>query len=155
VPNGEVIANVSQAPAGTEVSISFSKLQASPPLVLSAIGDSSAAQGAERSTTASASLLRAARAATPIILRVMEGSSRIRVQTARTFYLGRERCAKFLIFANLRVKRAGDLVPVIRSIQASGASVRHVAAELTRRGITAARGGRWSAVQVRRVLERV
>ena len=52
-------------------------------------------------------------------------------------------------------KRAGDLVPVIRSIQAGGASLRQVATELTRRGITAARGGRWSAVQVKRVLERV
>jgi DNA invertase Pin-like site-specific DNA recombinase len=51
-------------------------------------------------------------------------------------------------------KRAGDLVPVIRSIQAGGASLRQVAAELTRRGITSARGGRWSAVQVRRVLAR-
>jgi DNA invertase Pin-like site-specific DNA recombinase len=51
-------------------------------------------------------------------------------------------------------KRAGDLVPVIRSLQAGGASLRQVAAELTRRGITTARGGRWSAVQVKRVLER-
>jgi DNA invertase Pin-like site-specific DNA recombinase len=50
-------------------------------------------------------------------------------------------------------KRAGDLVPVIRSIQAGGASLRHVAAELTRRGIRTARGGQWSAVQVKRVLE--
>jgi len=51
-------------------------------------------------------------------------------------------------------KRAGDLMPVIQSIQAGGASLRQVAAELTQRGITAARGGRWSAVQVKRVLER-
>jgi DNA invertase Pin-like site-specific DNA recombinase len=50
-------------------------------------------------------------------------------------------------------KRAGDLVPVIRGMQAGGASLRQVAAELTRRGITAARGGQWSAVQVKRVLE--
>jgi DNA invertase Pin-like site-specific DNA recombinase len=52
-------------------------------------------------------------------------------------------------------KRAGDLVPVVQSIQAGGASLRQVAAELTRRGITSARGGSWSAVQVRRVLERI
>jgi DNA invertase Pin-like site-specific DNA recombinase len=51
-------------------------------------------------------------------------------------------------------KRAGDLVPVIRSLQASGASLRQVAAELTRRGIRTARGEQWSAVQVKRVLER-
>jgi hypothetical protein len=52
-------------------------------------------------------------------------------------------------------KRAGDLVPIVQSIQAGGASLRQVAVELTRRGITTARGGRWSAVQVKRVLERV
>jgi DNA invertase Pin-like site-specific DNA recombinase len=51
-------------------------------------------------------------------------------------------------------KRAGDLVPVIRGMQASGASLRQVAAELTRRGIRTARGEQWSAVQVKRVLER-
>jgi DNA invertase Pin-like site-specific DNA recombinase len=51
-------------------------------------------------------------------------------------------------------KRAGDLVPVIRGMQAGGASLRQVAAELTRRGITAAQGGSWSAIQVKRVLER-
>src|SRR4051812_47226824 len=38
-------------------------------------------------------------------------------------------------------KRAGDLVPVIRSIQASGISLRQVAAELTRRGIIVVREG--------------
>jgi DNA invertase Pin-like site-specific DNA recombinase len=36
-------------------------------------------------------------------------------------------------------KRAGDLMPVIRSIQVGGASLRQVADELTRRGIMAAR----------------
>jgi DNA invertase Pin-like site-specific DNA recombinase len=51
-------------------------------------------------------------------------------------------------------KRAGDLVPVIRGMQAGGASLRQVAAELTRRGLTAAQGGSWSAIQVKRVLER-
>lgn len=51
-------------------------------------------------------------------------------------------------------KRAADIAPVILELQASGASLRSVAAELTARGIPAPRGGGWSAVQVKRVLER-
>jgi DNA invertase Pin-like site-specific DNA recombinase len=51
------------------------------------------------------------------------------------------------------VKRAGDMLPIIQAIQAEGAtSLRQVAAVLNQRGITAARGGEWSAVQVRRLL---
>jgi DNA invertase Pin-like site-specific DNA recombinase len=51
-------------------------------------------------------------------------------------------------------KRSGDLVPVIESIQAAGiTSLRKIAASLNGRGIPAARGGSWSAVQVKRVLE--
>jgi DNA invertase Pin-like site-specific DNA recombinase len=50
-------------------------------------------------------------------------------------------------------KRAADLVPVIRSLQAEGhASLRAVAAVLNDRGIPTARGGVWSAVQVQRVI---
>lgn len=51
--------------------------------------------------------------------------------------------------------RAEDLAPVIADIQAGGAvSLRQIAAALNARGIPAARGGRWSAVQVARVVER-
>jgi DNA invertase Pin-like site-specific DNA recombinase len=50
-------------------------------------------------------------------------------------------------------RRAADLVPVIRSLQAEGhESLRAVAAVLNDRGITTARGGQWSAIQVQRVL---
>jgi DNA invertase Pin-like site-specific DNA recombinase len=50
-------------------------------------------------------------------------------------------------------ERASDLVPVIRKLQSQGhTSLRAVAAELNDRGITTARGGEWSAVQVQRVL---
>ncbi len=50
-------------------------------------------------------------------------------------------------------KRSGDLLPVIADLQVSGViSARKVAEGLNRRGITAARGGAWTAVQVRRVL---
>ncbi|MCJ2060331.1 recombinase family protein [Methylobacterium sp. J-048] len=51
--------------------------------------------------------------------------------------------------------RASDLIPVIAEIQARGAaSLRAIAAELNARRIETARGGEWSAVQVKRVLER-
>jgi DNA invertase Pin-like site-specific DNA recombinase len=52
-------------------------------------------------------------------------------------------------------KRHADLSPVIESIQAAGrTSPQQIADALNARGITAARGGEWSAVQVRRVLDR-
>jgi hypothetical protein len=52
-------------------------------------------------------------------------------------------------------RHKADLAPIIWDIQAAGASsLRQVAAELTRRGITTAQGRAWSAVQVQRVMER-
>lgn len=51
--------------------------------------------------------------------------------------------------------RASDLMPVIESIKAEGAtSLRQIAAVLNVRGITTARGGEWSAVQVQRLMGR-
>jgi DNA invertase Pin-like site-specific DNA recombinase len=51
--------------------------------------------------------------------------------------------------------RAADLMPTIAELQAAGAtSLRAVAAGLNERGIPTARGGKWSAVQVQRVLDR-
>jgi hypothetical protein len=53
------------------------------------------------------------------------------------------------------LNRAGDLLPVIESIKAEGAtSLRQIAAVLNERGITTARGSEWGAVQVQRVLTR-
>ena len=50
-------------------------------------------------------------------------------------------------------RRAADLLPVIEAIKAVGAvSLRDIAAALNERSIPTARGGEWSAVQVRRVL---
>jgi DNA invertase Pin-like site-specific DNA recombinase len=50
-------------------------------------------------------------------------------------------------------RRTNDLLPVIADIQADGkTSLRQIATELNHREIQAARGGRWSAVQVARVL---
>lgn len=50
-------------------------------------------------------------------------------------------------------KRAADLFPIVETIQAEGAgSLREIAAGLNQRGITTARGGNWSAVQVQRLL---
>lgn len=51
--------------------------------------------------------------------------------------------------------RAGDVSPIIRELQASGASLRTVAAELTARGIPTPRGaGAWTAMGVKRAVER-
>jgi DNA invertase Pin-like site-specific DNA recombinase len=53
------------------------------------------------------------------------------------------------------VERARSLAPVIADVRASGASsLRQIAASLNQRAIPTARGGAWSAVQVKRVLER-
>jgi hypothetical protein len=53
-------------------------------------------------------------------------------------------------------RRAADLAPVIAELQASGPpSYRQIVAGLNARCIRTARGGAWSAVQVKRVLERV
>src|ERR1700681_800047 len=50
--------------------------------------------------------------------------------------------------------RAMDLAPTIKELQAAGCeSLRAIAAGLEERGIPAARGGKWSAVQVSRLLE--
>lgn len=50
-------------------------------------------------------------------------------------------------------KRANDLLPVIEAIKTEGnTSLRQIAAALNERSITTARGGRWRAVQVQRVL---
>ncbi len=51
-------------------------------------------------------------------------------------------------------RRANDLLPIIEAIRAEGAgSLRQIAAGLNHRGITTARGGEWSAVQVARIVE--
>jgi hypothetical protein len=53
-----------------------------------------------------------------------------------------------------RQARAVDLAPVIAEVRAAGASsLREIAAALDARNIPAARGGRWNAGQVKRVLE--
>src|ERR1700720_2325530 len=50
--------------------------------------------------------------------------------------------------------RAMDLAPTVQELQAAGCeSLRAIAAGLEGRGIPAARGGKWSAVQVSRLLE--
>ena len=54
------------------------------------------------------------------------------------------------------INRAGDLLPIIADIRAGGAaSLRAIAAELNSRGIPTAREGQWSAIQVKRICERV
>jgi hypothetical protein len=49
-----------------------------------------------------------------------------------------------------------DLAPIVKELQASGAtSLRAIAKGLNDRGIATARGGQWTAVQVMRVLSRI
>jgi hypothetical protein len=56
----------------------------------------------------------------------------------------------------LATKRLANLEPVIRVIRADGkVLLREIAAELNKRRIAAARGGKWSAAQVARVLSRI
>jgi DNA invertase Pin-like site-specific DNA recombinase len=51
--------------------------------------------------------------------------------------------------------RAADVLPIVEELQASGAkTLRQIAAGLNKRGIPTPRGGRWRAVQVKRVLDR-
>lgn len=53
-------------------------------------------------------------------------------------------------------RRASDLAPTVRAIQAEGASsLGSIASGLNARGITAPRGGTWSAPQVRRLLAQI
>jgi DNA invertase Pin-like site-specific DNA recombinase len=52
--------------------------------------------------------------------------------------------------------RAADLTPIIKELQAGGAtSLRAIAQGLNERGIPAARGGQWSSPQVMRVLDQM
>lgn len=51
-------------------------------------------------------------------------------------------------------ERASLVAPIVKELQTAGASLRTIAAELTARGIPTPRGGDWSAVQVKRVIER-
>ena len=53
-----------------------------------------------------------------------------------------------------RQERSADLAPAVADLRAAGAtSLREIAAGLNKRGIPTARGGQWSAVQVKRMLE--
>ena len=51
-------------------------------------------------------------------------------------------------------KRAADLLPLILPMKAGGASLRQIADGLNRCGVPAPRGGDWSAVAVKRILDR-
>jgi DNA invertase Pin-like site-specific DNA recombinase len=51
--------------------------------------------------------------------------------------------------------RAADLAPVVEELRAAGDTFRKIAEGLNARGIRAARGGEWSAIQVSRLLSRL
>lgn len=52
-------------------------------------------------------------------------------------------------------KHAANVLPLIATIQARGATLRQIATELNERGIKTARGGQWHAMTVRNVLTRI
>jgi hypothetical protein len=53
-------------------------------------------------------------------------------------------------------KRAADLAPTIRQLQAAGnTTLRSLAAALNALSVETARGGEWDATQVRRLLARI
>ena len=52
------------------------------------------------------------------------------------------------------IKDDAKVLPVIRAIQAEGASLRKIAAELNGRGVNTPRGGQWAATQVSDILKR-
>jgi len=60
--------------------------------------------------------------------------------------------AGLLMQADAFAARVG---PIVRELQAAGASLHKIAAELTERGIQTARGGAWTATAVRNVLARL
>jgi hypothetical protein len=66
-------------------------------------------------------------------------------------------CAKARGAKSLAAKsRVADLAPVIEDIRTAGAnSLRSIAKELNERGISAPRGGVWSAAQVRAAIARI
>ena len=49
---------------------------------------------------------------------------------------------------------AARILPVILPLQAEGASLRKIAAELNFKGVATARGGKWAAEQVAAILRR-
>jgi DNA invertase Pin-like site-specific DNA recombinase len=53
------------------------------------------------------------------------------------------------------VERAKNLHPLLADLIASGASLRQIAAELTKRGIGTPRGGRWHPTTIGRLLNRL
>jgi Recombinase len=65
--------------------------------------------------------------------------------------------SRLSVARKVRQMRAAELATTIRDLRASGAtSLRAIAEGLNARGIRTARGaGRWSAVQVQRVLSRI
>lgn len=66
------------------------------------------------------------------------------------------RAASIAVRQGRAQRRAADLAPILAEVRASGAvSLREIAAALNARRIPTARGGSWSAVQVKRLLEQV
>jgi len=77
-------------------------------------------------------------ASNPVIREALEGGKDRSIQTRKT----------------KADTHAANVLPLIQTIQARGASLRQIATELNERGIKTSRGGGWHAMTVRNVLER-
>lgn len=78
---------------------------------------------------------------------------------SRGVKLGNPRLAKAQEAASQRRAAIADsfainVLPIIREIQATGASLRKTAAALNARGVPTARGGKWAATQISDILKR-
>ena len=73
-------------------------------------------------------------------------TGRLAAAKAKGITLGNPNLAKARVVANV--------LPVIKEVKATGASLRQIAAALNSRDIPTARGGRWAATQVRDYLRR-
>src|SRR3712207_530690 len=68
--------------------------------------------------------------------------------------VGPSGCGKSTTLRMLAGLEQADLLPLILPMRADGASLRRIADGLNRCGVPAPRGGDWSAVAVKRVLDR-
>jgi DNA invertase Pin-like site-specific DNA recombinase len=78
---------------------------------------------------------------------------------ARGVKLGNPEIAKAQVSATEARRRnadafAANVLPVIREVRSTGASLRQIASALNSRGIATARGGTWAATQVRDIIRR-
>ncbi|MER8672108.1 recombinase family protein [Mesorhizobium sp. M1156] len=103
--------------------------------IYAAVAEQERAMISQRTKEALAAVkARGVRLGNPQILQAQEAAAERRTATAEDF--------------------AANVLPIIREIQATGASMRKTATALNARGIPTARGGTWAATQISDILKR-